>query len=110
MFVFVAGNGMVRHGHEQRPVRAGDVALHPPGAPHQVTNTGVSDLDYLLLSDNPLLDAVHYPDSNKWGLLPAGGFFRPSYVDFWQGEEEAGGGRGNGTVVPALRRKPLSAD
>lgn len=92
MFLITAGHGIVRHGHAQRDVVAGDVVLHPPGAAHQLRNAGDADLDYLLIANNPPLDVVHYPDSNKWGFHPGGGFYRPAYVDYWHGEEE--GARG----------------
>jgi uncharacterized cupin superfamily protein len=98
LFVFTAGTGTVRHGHELREVAAGDGVLHPPGAAHSLRNTGTENLDYLLIADNPPLDVVHYPDSGKWGFHPDGGFYRPDYVDYWHGEEEGGP---TGTMPPA---------
>lgn len=87
LFVIVSGRGTVRSGAEQREVKAGDAVMHPPGDTHQLTNTGDTDLDYLLFCDNPVVDVWRYPDSNKWGYKPAGGIFRPTFVDYYLDED-----------------------
>jgi len=89
LFVIAAGSGTVRHGGGTRAVSAGDVILQPPGAAHQLINTGPADLDYYLIADNTPVDLWHYPDSNKWGFRPGGGTFRPVPVDYWLDEDEA---------------------
>jgi uncharacterized cupin superfamily protein len=89
MFVVQAGNGTVRAGTEIHPVRTGDVFVHPPGEPHQLINTGSTDLDVLIIADNPPLDAFYYPDSDKWGLRPPGKYFRMIEVGYFDGEEPA---------------------
>ncbi len=87
LFLIVAGEGTVRHGGGRREVKAGDAILQPPGAAHQLANTASTDLDYFLITDNPLVDLWHYPDSNKWGFRPGGGTFRPVPIDYWHGED-----------------------
>lgn len=88
LFVILAGAGTVRFGDQQREVRAGDAVMHPPWEAHQLINTGATDLDYLLIADNPAVDVWHYPDSNKWGFRPRGGIFLRHDVDYHLGEED----------------------
>ena len=87
LFLVRAGTGTVRDGDETHAIITGDVFLHPPRVPHQLINSGTSDLEVLIISDNPLLDACFYPDSNKWFLRPPGKTFRMTEVDYFDGEE-----------------------
>lgn len=87
LFLVRAGRGTVRAGDERHEVRPGDVFLHPPGEPHQILNTGDTDLEVLIVTDNPPLDACHYPDSDKWALRPPGKVFRLTEVNYFDGEE-----------------------
>src|SRR6266540_996069 len=75
LFVVRAGSGVVRAGIEKYPIKTGDVFVHPPGEPHQLINTGATDLEVFIIADNPLLDGCHYPDSNKWALRTIGKIF-----------------------------------
>lgn len=66
----------------------GDVILHPPGEPHQIRNPSPdTELEFLLVADNPPVDYWHYPDSGKWGLRAPRTFFRLQETDYWDGEE-----------------------
>ncbi len=87
LFLIQAGVGTVRAGTELHVVSTGMVFVHPPGEPHQITNTGTADLEVLIIADNPPLDAFHYPDSDKWGLRPPGKYFRLQEVGYFDGEE-----------------------
>ena len=87
LFIILGGTGTVRAADLRQAVTAGDVFLHPPGEPHQITNTGTADLEFYLVADNPPVDVWHYPDSNKWGLRGPRMIFRPTEVDYWDGEE-----------------------
>ncbi|HEX2101853.1 MAG TPA: cupin domain-containing protein [Candidatus Synoicihabitans sp.] len=87
LFVILQGTGMVRFGKQRRDVTAGDVILYPPGAPHQLVNTGATALEYYLITDNPLTEFWQYPDSNKWGHRPGGACFRRQEVNYWLDEE-----------------------
>ncbi len=91
MFVVQSGTGTVRAGTETHPVQTGEVFVHPPGEPHQLINSGATDLVVLIVADNPPLDACYYPDSNKWALRPPGKVFRMIETDYFDGEEESGG-------------------
>lgn len=114
MFVVQSGSGSVRGTTGMHAVSTGDVFFHPPGVPHQLINTGTADLEVLIIADNPLLDAFHYPDSNKWGLRPPGKYFRMTEVDYFDGEEprvpgaapyQASGSPAPPDVAPFARRK-----
>lgn len=87
-FYVLAGTGTVRAGDERQAIRAGEFFVHPPGEPHQLINSGPTDLEVLIVADNPQLDAFFYPDSKKWGLRPPGKYFRMTEVDYFDGEEE----------------------
>ncbi|HEY0946862.1 MAG TPA: cupin domain-containing protein [Opitutaceae bacterium] len=88
LFVFLSGAGTVRYGSAQGEVRAGDAVMHPPGEAHQLINTGATDLDYLLVADNPLVDIWHYPDSDKWGFRKPRKFFRATDLEYYVGEDD----------------------
>ncbi len=103
LFVVRSGHGTVRVGDERHAVRTGDVFLHPPGEAHQILNTGDTDLEVLIVTDNPQLDAFHYPDSDKWGFRPPGKIFRLTEVNYFDGEEELPPGA---TERPAYAIKP----
>ena len=87
MFLIVAGRGTIRAGNESHDMATGDVVLHPPGEAHDIANTGETDLIYWLIADNPPVDYWQYPESQKWGLREPRKFFRPTEVDYWDGEE-----------------------
>jgi len=106
MFLVRAGTGTVRAGAERHPVRAGDVFLHPPGEAHQIFNPGDTDLEVLIITDNPLLDAFHYPDSDKWGFRPPGKIFRLTEANYFDGEEPPPAGAAE---RPAYAIKPAPA-
>jgi uncharacterized cupin superfamily protein len=87
MFVVRSGVATIRAGDETHEARVGEVFIHPPGEPHQLINRGSTDLEVLIIADNPDLDAFYYPDSNKWGLRPPTKIFRMAEVDYFDGEE-----------------------
>ena len=89
LFVVQSGQGTVRAGDGTHDVAAGDAFVHPPGEPHQLTNSGAIDLEVLIVADNPQLDAFYYPDSKKWGMRPPGKYFRITEVDYYDGEDDA---------------------
>jgi len=88
MFVVQSGIATVRAGAETHLAHPGEVFIHPPGEPHQLSNAGATDLEVLIIADNPPLDAFYYPDSDKWGLRPPGKYFRMTEVGYFDGEED----------------------
>ncbi|MDP3070163.1 MAG: cupin domain-containing protein [Opitutaceae bacterium] len=109
LFLVRAGTGTVRTPEGRTPVTAGDVFFHPPGAPHQLTNAGPGDLEVLILTDNPPLDAFYYPDSDKWGLRPPGKLFRITETDYFDGEDELPPGGASGFTIAPPPQAPAIA-
>jgi mannose-6-phosphate isomerase-like protein (cupin superfamily) len=87
MFVFLSGRGFVRTADGHIPVGAGDIILYPPGCPHQTSAAPDSELECLIIADNPVANVTHYPDSGKWGTEAIGKCFRITEVDYFDGEE-----------------------
>jgi len=110
MFVVRSGEGTVRSGAERHVVKAGEAFLQPPGTPHQLINTATSDLEVLIVADNPPLDLCYYPDSNKWGGRAFGGTFRMTPTDYFAGEEEppANAPAGNFAPPPPPQPAPIA--
>lgn len=71
IFVILEGEGMVRIGDQQYPIRKGDVIGAPAGGrdtAHQIVNTSDKELRYLALSTMIPAEVVEYPDSSKVGI------------------------------------------
>ena len=93
------GEGMLRLGGRESPLRKGCYATLPAGeeGAHQVLNVGTSPLKYLCFSTMLEPDVAFYPDSEKLsvfvggapGTLDAAMTTVPSHAecDFWEGEE-----------------------
>ena len=86
-YMVVAGRGQVRTPAGTTEVREGDYLLHPPGEPHQLINTGATDLIYYVVADNPASDVCHYPDSNKFSVPGQLKPFRVQPMEYYDGEE-----------------------
>jgi uncharacterized cupin superfamily protein len=72
LFFVLEGEGLLRFGAEQFPIRKGDFIACPPGGrevAHQMINTGSVDLKYLALSTKNREEVCEYPDSNKIGVF-----------------------------------------
>ena len=71
MFFVLEGEGLLRFGDQEYPLRKHDVIACPPGGrdvAHQIVNTGTTDLKYLALSTMAHCEVCEYPDSNKVGV------------------------------------------
>lgn len=97
MFFILEGEGLLRFGDQEYPLRRHDVIACPPGnrsAAHQIVNTGSVDLQYLALSTMEEAEIAEYPDSDKVGVfVGAQGkrdlrllFKTGQNVDYWEGE------------------------
>ena len=73
MFFILEGEGEVRIGESQYPIRSGDIIACPPGGPetaHQIINTSTTtELKYLAISTQMSPEVAEYPDSGKFGVL-----------------------------------------
>jgi len=68
MFLILAGEGILRFGSQEYPVRKHDVIACPPGArdvAHQLRNTGDTDLEFLALSTKEGHEICEFPDVNQ---------------------------------------------
>ena len=71
MFLILEGEGLLRFGEQEYPLRKHDIVACPPGGrdvAHQIVNTGTTDLRYLALSTMERCEVCEYPDSNKVGV------------------------------------------
>ncbi len=72
MFFILEGEGLLRFGDKEYPLRKHDIVACPSGkrdVAHQILNTGTTDLKYLALSTMERSDICEYPDSNKVGVF-----------------------------------------
>jgi uncharacterized cupin superfamily protein len=100
MFLIIEGEGTLRFGDKEFPLRKHDVIACPPGnrdVAHQIINTSNADIKYFCLSTMEPGEIVEYPDANKIGAIVAGAngsynmrlFFKgESAVDYFEGECE----------------------
>ncbi len=97
----LSGVGVLSVGEQEVEMEEGDFVLIPRGAeyPHVFVNQGQEDLLYICISTMNMPDVVHYPDSEKLGVLAdkfwlkgggrnkVGGFYAKKPVGYWDGEE-----------------------
>ena len=96
----VSGHGELTIGDESDTVRAGDFVMLPKGEQHAhvLVNDGAEPLVYLCMSTMVMPEVVHYPDSDKLGVLGSkdfwqqgdagvSGFYKPNPVGYWDGED-----------------------
>jgi uncharacterized cupin superfamily protein len=103
MFFILEGEGTLRFGAAEYPVRKGHFICCPCGGPevaHQIMNTGSGELRYIAVSTMLDTDIFQYPDSGKFGAVGGrqpgrplaeasfSGKFVPESadVDYWHGE------------------------
>jgi len=99
MIYIIEGSGVLRFGKEEILVASGAVIACPAGEEyaHQLVNTGVGDLRYLVVSTMAFPDLSDYPDSNKVGAYGSAAvgpkigfralFLRDKSVDYYEGED-----------------------
>ncbi|MEC9375748.1 MAG: cupin domain-containing protein [Pseudomonadota bacterium] len=96
----ISGNGTLSIGAEETSVVPGDYIWLPRGSKnaHVLVNNGNDNLVYLCISTNILPDVVHYPDSQKLGVIESknswsgdekdiSGFYNQQIVDYYEGED-----------------------
>lgn len=84
----ISGSGSVRHKDGSTPIVAGDAFIFKPGEPHQIINDSSADLIVYVVADNPIGEAHHYPDSDKWGVpIPQRRILRSESLDYFDREE-----------------------
>jgi uncharacterized cupin superfamily protein len=95
----VSGSGSLTVGEATEQVVAGDFILLPKGAEyaHVLINDGDEDIVYLCLSTMNTPEVVHYPDSDKLGVMESvrqwggensiSGFYKYEQAGYYDGEE-----------------------
>ena len=97
----LSGGGTLSIGDQEFEMAEGDFVLLPRGSdyPHVLVNDGNDDLIYLCISTMNMPDVVHYPDSDKLGVIEnnfwgqgtdapkVSGFYARNPVDYYEGEE-----------------------
>lgn len=87
VYLILSGSGEIRAGEATTAIKQGDSMVCPPGEAHQIKNTGITDLLYYVIADNPPADVTTYPDSGKWGIKPQRKYFTAYDADYYAGEE-----------------------
>ena len=87
LFIVLDGDGVLRLGDDEQPVRRGHVVARPPatGVPHSWV-AGPAGLTLLAYGQRRKEDACFYPRSGKIGSRGLGVVFRVEAVDYWDGE------------------------
>ncbi len=85
-YLIVEGRGQMRSADGLTEVRDGDCLMFPPNEPHQLINTGASDLVYYVIANNVVSDACYYPDSDKW-KMPGQKPVHVKVANYFDGEE-----------------------
>ncbi len=99
MFFILEGEGILRFGDKEYPLRKNDIIACPPGGrdvAHQIVNTSDKDITYLCVSTMEEADVCEYPDSDKVFAMvgPQGKrtfkhlSFASSAVDYFDGEKK----------------------
>ena len=92
-FYIISGNGIIETLDGEQKIKAGDIIVCPPkkeGA-HRIINTSESELlTYIDFDTTNIPDIVHYPNSNKIGVIvhnQSSTFFKNnSQVGYYEGE------------------------
>ena len=96
LFIILEGEGTIRYGDGEFPVRANDVIFTPPGkgTAHQIVNTSDRKMRYLAFSTNEDPELCYYPDSDKYSTFSyrsgTGAHLvahSDANVDYWDGED-----------------------
>lgn len=99
MIYIIEGTGALRFGAEELTVTSQTVIACPPGSqyPHQLINTGMGELRYLVVITMAYPDLTEYPDSNKVGALSGAAvgsqagyrafFVKDNNAEYYDGED-----------------------
>ena len=84
----ISGTGSIRHAEGITRIEPGDAFLFKPLEPHQLINDSTGDLVVYIVADNPVGEACHYPDSQKWAIcISKGPILGSAPFDYFHGEE-----------------------
>jgi len=91
LYLIISGEGTVRHKDGTTKVVAGDAFIFGPDEPHQLINSGETDLAYYVIADNPIGESAYYPESGKWKVNKSSAtnrvVIKGRETDYFDGEE-----------------------
>ena len=91
LYLIISGEGTVRHKDGPTKVVAGDAFIFGPDEPHQLINSGETDLVYYVIADNPIGESAYYPESGKWKVNKSSAtnrvVIKGRETDYFDGEE-----------------------
>ena len=64
MYLILSGQGALRHGEREVPVKAGDFILYPAGDPvaHTFVNDGQESMEYMATGNRVSYEVCEYPE------------------------------------------------
>jgi uncharacterized cupin superfamily protein len=84
----LSGKGTLRHAEGTTSIETGDAFIFKPDEPHQILNSGETDLVVYVVADNPIGESCYYPDSKKWAVKsPEYQLVRGDPLDYYDGED-----------------------
>jgi uncharacterized cupin superfamily protein len=87
-YIILEGTGSILDAEGKcTTLKAKDHLICPPGETHQIVNDGCSDLVYYVIANHHRADVTTYPNSGKRQIKPEYRYFKPSDVDYYEGEE-----------------------
>lgn len=86
-YYILTGKGQVRTEDGKSKIKAGDYLVFQPGESHQIINNSSEDLTFMVIADQPVSDAIYYPESGKWLMKPQKSCFTMKEVEYFEGEE-----------------------
>lgn len=92
VFYIIEGDGVLKTQDGCIEIKAGDTIVCPPGehGVHKIINTSKDTmLKYLDVDTTNSPDIIHYPDSNKIGIIKhskSAEFYNNSKLDYYEGE------------------------
>ena len=91
LYLVVSGRGTVRNKDGRTEIETGDAFIFGPDEPHQLINSGETDLVYYVIADNPIGESAYYPESGKWNVNKSSAtnrvVIKGGETDYFDGEE-----------------------
>ena len=91
LYLIISGEGTFRYKDGTTKVVAGDAFIFGPDEPHQLINSGETDLVYYVIADNPIGESAYYPESGKWKVNKSSAtnrvVIKGRETDYFDGEE-----------------------
>jgi uncharacterized cupin superfamily protein len=87
LYYILEGEGRYFDGENWNEIRAGQIILSPPEENHQIENSSVQDLVYLVIADMPQTDKTSYPATGRAFIKPERKFLDGISANYYDGHE-----------------------